>query len=127
MRRDEAPVDGPVVIGLDQIGLLLEGISAPDSKAKLALKAAVGRGGSVEISGGLSLAPFTAALQVDVRAVPILPLQPYFSDKLHITLTRGTLNARGSVEVQGGAYPVAAGPGPGPGLAFARPIDRTGE
>lgn len=97
--RDEVPVDGPAVIGVDKINASLEGVSsAPDSAAKLALKAKVGRSGSIGIDGSVSPASLSAKLKIDARGLPIVPVQPYFSDKVHVLVTGGTLNSRSSVD-----------------------------
>lgn len=99
--RDEVPPGRPAEIGVDGIEAQVEDISsAPGGNAKLALTATVGRSGSVGIDGSFALAPLSAKLQVSARGVPILPAQPYFADKIHITLTSGTLSARGNVEAE---------------------------
>lgn len=98
--RDEAAAGGVAEIGVEKIQARVEGISsAPGSAVQLGLNAAVGRGGTLGVDGSVVLAPLSAKLQLNARGVPILPAQPYFSDKVHVTLTGGTLNARGGVVV----------------------------
>ena len=101
--RDEVPAAGPAEIGVDKIQAVVEGISsAPNSAAKLALNATVGRSGTVGVDGSVALAPLSAKLQLNTRGVPILPAQPYFADKVHISVTSGSLSARGKLDVQEG-------------------------
>lgn len=95
--RDQVPRAGPANVGGEITDAVLDNLSsAPDAAAKLALKARVGRTGSVDVDGDVVLTPLSARLKVNARAVPVLPAQPYFADKVHITVTRGTLSARGN-------------------------------
>ncbi|MEJ2381890.1 MAG: DUF748 domain-containing protein [Gammaproteobacteria bacterium] len=95
--RDQVPRAGPANVGGEITDAVLDDLSsAPHAAAKLALKARIGRTGNVSVDGDIQLAPLSARLKVDARAVPVLPAQPYFADKVHITVTRGTLSARGS-------------------------------
>lgn len=97
--RDEFPPGGPADIGIDRIHAQVENISsAPGRAATLALKAAIGRSGTVDVDGKVGLAPLSAKLRIHARGVPILPAQPYFADKIHIALTSGTIGARGSLD-----------------------------
>jgi hypothetical protein len=101
--RDEVPTDGAVDIGIEKIQATLEGISsAPNAAPKLALKAQVGRSGNLAVDGSVALAPLSAKLQLNARNLPILPLQPYFSDKVHITVTSGSVSARASIDARFG-------------------------
>lgn len=98
--RDEVPAD-TATLGLDKIQAQVEGISsAPKSSAKLALKAQMAKSGKLAIDGDVVLAPLSAKLKLDARGLPILPLQPYFADQVHITVSSGNLSARGNLDVQ---------------------------
>ncbi len=97
--RDEVPAERPADIALDKIEARVADLSsAPGSTAKVTLQAGVARTGHVAVEGGVGLAPLAARLEVNARGVPILPAQPYFADKIHITLTSGSLSARGRVD-----------------------------
>jgi hypothetical protein len=99
--RDEVPAGGAVDIGIEKAQATLEGISsAPKASAKLALKAQVARSGNVAVDGSVVLAPLSAKLQLNARDLPIVPVQPYFSDKVHITVTSGSVSASGSIDAQ---------------------------
>lgn len=100
--RDEMPAAGAADIQIDKIISTAENLSSqPNSAATLSLKAQVGRLGSVDVNGSVITTPqFSAKLQLQARDLPILPVQPYFADKVHIRLTSGTVNARGGLSVQ---------------------------
>jgi hypothetical protein len=98
--RDDIPADS-AAIGFSKIQAQVEGISsAPKSVSKLALKAQVAKGGSLALDGNVVLAPLSAQLQLDARGLPILPLQPYFADQAHVSVTSGSLSARGKLDAQ---------------------------
>jgi len=99
--RDQAPKEGPADIGGNITDAVIDNLSsATDAAAKLILKAQVGRRGSVDVGGDVLLAPLSAKLKINARAVPLLPVQPYFADKVHFTVTRGDLSARGSLNAE---------------------------
>lgn len=103
--EDQANAD-PVAIDVGRIsfkgGNLDTGRSAP---GRVAFKATIG-GGSVEARGSLRPAPLAADIAVAIASVDIVPLQPYFTEKMRILLTGGKVSARGSVSLdrpEGGA------------------------
>jgi len=100
--RDEMPSAGPADIGIEKIQGDVKNISsAPNSAAKLSLKAQVGRSGLVGVDGRVITTPHVSTkLQLKANDLPILPVQPYFADKVNIRVTNGTVNARGSLNVQ---------------------------
>ncbi|MCW5622323.1 MAG: DUF748 domain-containing protein, partial [Burkholderiales bacterium] len=51
--------------------------------------------GSVKVSGAVALDPVKADLDVDVQAFGLVPLQPYFTDKVNILLSSGDASAKG--------------------------------
>ncbi len=105
--RDEALKTQTANIGLEHIQAHVEHLSsAPKSIANLSLNAQMGRSGRIALDGKFSPQPLTAKLQVNLKNVPILPAQPYFSDKVHITVTSGTLSARGKLDANLAAEPV---------------------
>ena len=55
--------------------------------------------GSIKLGGDLQMQPLVSNLELDLNAVPILPMQPFFSDKLNITLVRGQLSGKGSLSL----------------------------
>ena len=50
-----------------------------------------------------TLPPVAANLRFDLRALEILPFQPYFSDQVNLTVTGGTIGVKGQAAVKIGA------------------------
>ena len=69
------------------------------SKGKLAIKGKVNSKGSIDISGPLQLVPLDTALKLETVAIPLMPLQPYFTDYLNVALTRGQFSNKGEALV----------------------------
>lgn len=88
---------------IDHINARIGGLSSEAGK-KLAVEIGgrVNESGSLKAGGEVQLQPLVANLDVDVSGLPLLPLQPYFSDRLNLTLTSGQLSAQGSLSLQDG-------------------------
>ncbi len=56
--------------------------------------------GNVAIDGSVVPMPLDANLNLDVKSVELLPLQPYFSENLNIDITRGRVTAKGNVQLR---------------------------
>ncbi len=53
--------------------------------------------GRLTARGEVRATPFSARLKVEMNGFELLPLQPYFVDKVNLTVTRGSLAAAGDV------------------------------
>ncbi|MBU6272455.1 MAG: DUF748 domain-containing protein [Betaproteobacteria bacterium] len=96
LSEKEQQAGGDLVIS--QLGLQLEGASsAPGAQARLALKAGVGRNGSLQTQGSLSLSPLAAQLRVDAWALSLLPAQPLVAPFITFTLNSGRVTASGDL------------------------------
>ena len=105
--RDAALGKQTANIGLEHIQAHLEHLSsAPNSSANLGFNAQMGRSGRIALDGQVNPQTLASKLQVNLKNVPILPIQAYFSDKAHITVTSGTLSARGKLDATFAAEPV---------------------
>lgn len=103
LRYEELGEKGKLMQQVDDLQLSLEGFSSePGSKAKVALSAKVNQKGGIKLGGNLQLQPLNAALEIDVTGVPLLPAQPFFSDKLNITLLRGQFSGKGNLNLSEG-------------------------
>lgn len=102
--RDDMPAAGPADISIEKIGARVEGISSlPNAVSKLSMRARVGRSGSVAISGSIIASPqMHAKLRVNAHSLPILQVQPYFADKVNVSVTSGVVNALGGIEAKMG-------------------------
>lgn len=65
--------------------------------------------GRLTAKGSVLPSPFSAKLRVDLRGFELLPLQPYFADKVNLTVTRGSLAAAGDVTLATGDAGLSGG------------------
>ncbi|HEY8609154.1 MAG TPA: DUF748 domain-containing protein [Noviherbaspirillum sp.] len=73
--------------------------SAPGALAQVALDAGVNRTGRLAAEGSIALVPLQADLRLDLKAVDLLPLQPYVTQHINLRMTRGNLNANGRLQL----------------------------
>jgi len=73
--------------------------TAPGSETALNLALLLNKKGALNISGPVRLSPLSAKLKLDLRGFELLPLQPYFADKVNLTVTKGQLAADGALEI----------------------------
>lgn len=110
VRFEDTSNASPAVQVIDKLTLTAEGLSTrPGQAGKLDLAARINDKGSLKVGGSLQLTPLKAQLQVDSMAVPLLPLQPYFTEYLNIALTRGQVSSSGEVSAETGSNGLAAG------------------
>jgi len=70
--------------------------------ARLTLQAHINNKGELKTQGSVQLAPLKAELALEAAGIELLPLQPYFNDKVSLTVTRGQVAAKGNLNVQAG-------------------------
>ena len=98
--RSTAPV---AVQTIDGFSLVAENLSTePGKTGTVSLKSRINQKGSLKVDGSVQLMPLTTALKVETQAIPLLPLQPYFTGFLNIALTRGVVSNVGEVTAQMG-------------------------
>jgi len=99
--EDEAGAE-PVVLGLEGIRLSAKNLSTVEGeKGELSMALRFQERGSVSFSGSIGISPLTADLKMNVSAVEIKPFQPYFTDKVRITVTDGRFSTTGDLSVRG--------------------------
>ncbi|MDR2452048.1 MAG: DUF748 domain-containing protein [Candidatus Accumulibacter sp.] len=74
--------------------------SEPGSKADLRLAFTLNGKGKVAVDGRLCPAPLEADLSVDLKTIELLPLQPYFAERLDIAVRRGYVTADGKLGIR---------------------------
>jgi uncharacterized protein involved in outer membrane biogenesis len=110
--EDQMPAE-PVVHTIEPIGLKLDNLSnRADSKAKVALDLKVNRTGSLQAGGQIGINPIGGQLDLLVQNLDLVPLQPYFQDRVNIVVGSGALGTKGTLQ-----FDVPAG-GP-PKVAFS--------
>ncbi len=89
---------------LAPIALTMTDLSTlPDARGKIALNAALNRGGKLALDGALGLFPLHADLKLDLQAVDLLPLQPYMTDRVNLLMTRASLSGKGALKLEQGS------------------------
>lgn len=74
--------------------------TAPGATAQVATRFAINKRGEVALAGKVRPFPLDADLTLDLKAVELLPLQPYFTEKLNIAVTRGQLALKGGLQLR---------------------------
>lgn len=98
----------PVEMTAGQIRFRGENISTgKNSKGKVSLSSKVGTTGTISASGTVIIDPPAADLKVDVKEFDIVPLQPYFTDRVKIMVTTGSISSNGTFSV---SYAKETGP-----------------
>ena len=96
----------PVVTVVEPISLKAQDLSTLDgARAKVDLRAQINKKGVLSAGGTVGASPLHANLKLDLKGVDVLPLQPYFTDRVNILLTSAALTSRGTLsldEAKGG-------------------------
>jgi uncharacterized protein involved in outer membrane biogenesis len=88
----------PVTITAKNLKVKGQNIStAKNSKGRLALSLLLNEKGSISTTGTIGIEPMTADLKVELKGIEIPPLQPYFTDKVKITVTGGAISTAGNL------------------------------
>ncbi len=100
----------------EKVNIQLKDLSSEEGHAaKLAASLILNSKGEVTVSGDVTPYPPGVSLDLDVKTIELLPLQPYFSEKLNIAVTRGQVALNGKLKVRqeaaskAGAAPFSGG------------------
>jgi hypothetical protein len=94
---DSVPAD-TFSFNVDDISVKATDISTVrDSKGDLDISLMLEKRGSLSLKGKLSLNPISAELAVNVKALPLKPLNSYVSEKVRAMLADGALHVEGNV------------------------------
>jgi hypothetical protein len=101
VRFEDGAVSPAATQSIDGFGMEVTNLSTdPGQTAKLAAHFKLNRRGDVAVDGTVKPFPLNADLNLKVKALEFLPLQPYFSEKLNIAVTRGQLTMNGALQVR---------------------------
>lgn len=90
----------PVKIVADDLRFKASGISnEKNRRGQVSLQAKLNKTGSINASGPLAINPVAADLKLDLKSFGLVPLQPYFTDKLNILLSSADLSVKGGAKV----------------------------
>ncbi len=94
---DRTPQD-PVTVRISPMDVTAEDLSTEmNSRGKVSIKTTVNKTGKIAAAGAVGINPVSADLNLDVRTIDLVPLQPYVADLINISLTGGNVSARGKL------------------------------
>lgn len=97
--KDLSPAS-PAVTSLGDIAVNATSLStATDSKGKISVQGRINKAAAFKIKGELGINPMTASLLTDLNGLRIKDLQPYLSDVVKITVTDGTADIKGRLQL----------------------------
>ncbi|MHB1012444.1 MAG: DUF748 domain-containing protein [Desulfobacteria bacterium] len=100
IRFRDRTTDPPVEVAFDRLQLAADNVSTEkDRKAKFSFSTVFQRTGSASLDGEFSIEPPSLGAKVRVKAIPISPVQPYFTDKVKILVTGGAVGTEGDLSV----------------------------
>ena len=86
---------------IEGFGLQAENLgNEPNKAGHVALQGKINKKGSLKVDGSLQAVPLQTALKIETQAIPLMPLEPYFGQRLNIALSRGLLSNKGEANVQ---------------------------
>ena len=98
--EDRVPTQAATFVA-DPISLTAENLSTrKNSTGKAALRLTLNKTGALAVNGSIGVSPIAANLSVDVKDIDLIPLQPYFTDKIKILVTGGAVGANGTLTVK---------------------------
>ena len=100
VRFVDGTTDPPVDLSLAPLRITAENVSTVrNRRGKVSFSAKVAREGTVAVGGAFSVDPPSLRARVRVASLPIPPVQPYFTDKVKILVTGGSVSATGDLSV----------------------------
>lgn len=116
LRFEDGGVSPAVTQSIENLSIDLENVTTvPGQVAKVATSFKLNKKGEVSVSGNVQSFPLVTDMKLDVKGLEILPLQPYFSEKLNVEVTRGQVTVSGDLQLRqedaakAGEMPVLAG------------------
>ncbi|MBI4537799.1 MAG: DUF748 domain-containing protein [candidate division NC10 bacterium] len=96
---DRVPAE-PVSIALDQIDLQAGELSTkPNTQGKVNLSLRINETGTLRLGGSVGISPLAAKLDLTLKNLEIRPVQPYFTDRVKIVVSEGSVSAAGRLEL----------------------------
>jgi hypothetical protein len=97
VRVEDRTTPTPAVLVAQNLRVKGENIStAKNARGKIDVSCLLNGKGKVSASGSLGMEPVFANLRVSVAGVETAPFQPYFADKVTMTVTGGSLSTAGA-------------------------------
>ena len=100
VRFEDLTTDPPVTIALDRLRLGAENIAIGTSqRGKFSFATLYNRQGNISLAGTFSADPPSVNAKLQARKLPIGPMQPYYTERVKILLTGGSISAEGNVSL----------------------------
>jgi len=101
LRFEDAAVSPAAIHTIEGLSAEADNLSTePGQVTKVSTRFRVNRKGDVEVGGSIKVSPLDVDLKAAVKTLELLPLQPYFTDRLNIDVTRGQLTLSGAVQLR---------------------------
>jgi hypothetical protein len=109
LQLDDASVNPPPRLAIGPVTIAVEALdTAPGKRAHVDLKLGAAGKGTVALAGSVAVTPPAAELDVRLRGVDLLPLQPYFAARISLLVTAGLLSTTGKLSYSEGGAGTAA-------------------
>ena len=100
VRVEDQTTKEPVTIVAQNLTIKGENIStAKGSKARLGLSLLLNGKGTISTTGTIGMEPLSANFKIGLKGIEIGPFQPYFTDKVKITVTEGAISTNGNMSL----------------------------
>jgi hypothetical protein len=98
IRVEDQTTPSPVTLIAQNLRVKGENIStAKNSKGRLDLSLFLNGKGTIATTGTVGIEPLSVNLKLGLRGIEIAPFQPYFTDKVKITVTGGAISTNGNL------------------------------
>jgi uncharacterized protein involved in outer membrane biogenesis len=95
--EDQIPAE-PVTVMIDDLRLKADNLStAEGQKGNASLNLRLNQRGQISTEGTVGINPISANLKTSLKDIELKPFQPYFTDKVKITVTDGALSTAGNL------------------------------
>ena len=95
--EDQTPAE-PVTMMIDEIHLKANNLStAEEQKGAASLALRLNQKGTFSTEGVIGINPISANFKMSLKDIEVKPFQPYFTDKVKITVTDGALSTTGNL------------------------------
>jgi hypothetical protein len=99
-RFEDRTTDPPVEIALDRLRLKAANLATGGKqRGEFSFATLYNQQGSVSLNGAFSVDPPSMSARLQAKGLPIGPMQPYYTEKVKILLTGGTISAEGNVSL----------------------------
>ncbi len=97
--EDRMPAD-PVIWRTADVRLRAESLSTKEGqRGRASLSFRLNEKGNVLVEGSVGINPVFARLALNVKGIDIRPVQPYFTDRVKISVTNGSVSTSGNLSV----------------------------